>query len=86
MDTHKTAGAWVPLSALRQGPRGTWVLLTVTQTEGGTAMIAQGAVEIVHLLDDRAFIRGGFESGLRYLPDGTHRVVPGEAVHVAELV
>jgi hypothetical protein len=59
-------------------------LITVTEPAEGPALIAQEAVEIVHLLEDRAFIRGGFDTGLRYLPSGTHRVVRAEAVRVAE--
>lgn len=72
-------GAWVPVSALRQGPRGSWTLLVV---DGGR--IGVEAAEILHLSGDRAFVRGSFADGARYLPAGTHRVVPGETVTLAE--
>ncbi|MEL6550265.1 MAG: efflux RND transporter periplasmic adaptor subunit [Pseudomonadota bacterium] len=74
-------GAWVPVSALRQGPRGTWQLLTVAQ--GETPVIGTEAAEILHLDADRAFIRGSFTDGTLVLPAGTHRVVPGERVRIA---
>jgi membrane fusion protein, multidrug efflux system len=73
-------GAWVPLSALRQGPRGAWTLLTVA--EGDT--IALEAAEILHLDGERAYVRGTFADGALYLPGGTHRVVPGETVTLLE--
>lgn len=74
-------GAWVPLSALRQGPRGTWTLLSVRD---GRAVVE--AAEIVSLEAERAFVRGTFEDGAPYLPGGTHRVVPGQPVTVSEAV
>lgn len=77
-------GAWVDLSALRQGPRGTWTLLTVAPGEDGTGEIAVEAAEILHLDGAHAFIRGSFADGALVLPSGTHRVVPGEAVRLAE--
>ena len=75
-------GAWVPLSALRQGPRGTWMLLTVAL--GDPAVIGTEAVELLHLDADSAFVRGSLQEGQLILPAGTHRVVPGEAVRLAE--
>ncbi|MEM7643688.1 MAG: efflux RND transporter periplasmic adaptor subunit [Pseudomonadota bacterium] len=74
-------GAWVPLSALRQGPRGTWLLMTVQD-----GMVGTEAAEILHLDSDRAFIRGTFTDGQSYLPGGTHRVVPGQPVTVSEQI
>ncbi|MEM9796413.1 MAG: efflux RND transporter periplasmic adaptor subunit [Pseudomonadota bacterium] len=74
-------GAWVPISALRQGPRATWTLLTV---KDGDAAIE--AAEIIHLETGRAFIRGTFTDGTAYIPNGTHRVVPGQAVTPSEVV
>jgi hypothetical protein len=82
-ETLTERGAWVPLSALRQGPRGAWTLLVVTG-EGPEATVAVEAAEILRLDAGRAYVRGSFEDGARYLPDGTHRVVPGEAVRLAE--
>lgn len=77
-------GAWVDLSALRQGPRGTWTLLIAEPRSDGTAEIVLEAAEILHIAGARAFVRGTFADGALVLPAGTHRVVPGEAVLLAE--
>ncbi len=89
-ETIETTGAWVPLTALRQGPRGTWVLLTVQDGDMGERdtgedtppIVALEAAEILHLDRDRAFVRGSFVDGALILPSGTHRVVPGEFVRL----
>ena len=82
-DTRTERGAWVPVSALRQGPRGAWTLLVVSETQAGP-VVAVEAAEILHLDGERAYVRGSFADGARYLPDGTHRVVPGETVLIDE--
>ncbi|CTQ48533.1 efflux RND transporter periplasmic adaptor subunit [Jannaschia donghaensis] len=68
-------GAWVPLSALRQGPRGTWTLLTVS---GGRVGVE--AAEVLHIEAARAFVRGTFADGATFISAGAHRVVPGQMV------
>lgn len=79
-DTRAERGAWIPVSALRQGPRGAWTLLTVAED----ATVTTEAAEILHLDAERAYVRGTFADGARYIPGGTHRVVPGETVALAE--
>jgi RND family efflux transporter MFP subunit len=83
-DTRDATGAWVPLAALWQGPRGSWTIMVAIAGADGAATIATEAVEILHLDGDRAFVRGSFEDGARYIGGGTHRVVPGETVLLAE--
>ncbi|MXQ06824.1 efflux RND transporter periplasmic adaptor subunit [Alphaproteobacteria bacterium GH1-50] len=75
-------GLWLPLSALRQGPRGTWTVLTVDAAENGDLTAGLAAVEIVHLDSGRAFVRGTFKEGDLLLGTGAHRVVPGERVRI----
>jgi hypothetical protein len=53
-------------------------------TRDGAATIATEAVEVLRLDGERAFVRGSFEDGARYIAGGTHRVVPGETVLLAE--
>ena len=83
LDRQARRGAWVPVSALWQGPRGTWTILTVEDAGERAATIATEAVEVLRLDGERAFVRGSFADGARYLADGTHRVVPGETVLLA---
>ncbi|MEM6710707.1 MAG: efflux RND transporter periplasmic adaptor subunit [Pseudomonadota bacterium] len=78
-DSIDARGAWLPLRALRQGPRGTWTVLTVEENEA-SASIGVEAVEIIHVGEGQVFARGTFVDGTLFLPDGTHRVVPGELV------
>lgn len=80
-DRVEEPGAWVPLSALRRGPRGTWTLLTVVEGDDG-AVVGVEAAEIVHLARGRAFVRGTFADGALFVPAGGHRVVPGEPVAI----
>lgn len=83
-DVQSRTGAWVPLAALWQGARGSWSLMTAVPRDDAEATIAIEAVEVLHVDGGRAFVRGAFDDGIRYLTDGTHRVVPGETVRLAE--
>jgi RND family efflux transporter MFP subunit len=78
-ETRPEPGAWVPVAALRPGPRGTWTILVVEDGRVGVE-----AAEVLHLDGPRAFVRGSFADGALYLPGGVHRVVPGEVVTLAE--
>ncbi|WP_138468936.1 efflux RND transporter periplasmic adaptor subunit [Poseidonocella sp. HB161398] len=75
-------GAWLPLSALSEGPRGLWTLLVVDDTDG-TARLSREAVEVIHADGARAFVRGALEDGMLVVADGTHRVAPGQPVALA---
>jgi hypothetical protein len=76
-------GTWLPLSALQQGPRGTWQVLTVEQTPNGH-QVGLEAVEIQYASEDRVFVIGTLREGQLIIANGTHRVVPGEQVIVAD--
>jgi membrane fusion protein, multidrug efflux system len=75
----RTAGAWVPLGALDDGPRGLWRLYTVLERDG-RSVVGTETVEIIFATAERAFVRGTFQGGALFITDGTHRVVPGQAV------
>ena len=74
-------GAWVPVSALRNGVRGTWEVMTVTGPEGQETVDIE-AVQIVHADAARAYVNGTFEAPVRIVADGVHRVVRGQRVRV----
>jgi RND family efflux transporter MFP subunit len=76
----EVVGAWIPLSALDAGGRGLWTILTVID---GT--VRTEAAEILHMRGDEAFVRGTFEDGAKFIPGGTHRVVPGQKVTVGRV-
>lgn len=74
-------GTWVPLSALQDAPRGLWQLMTVPAT-GDTAQVSIEAVEVLFSDGARAYVRGTFQDGTRYITDGPHRVVTGQTVRL----
>ncbi|WP_222869507.1 Multidrug resistance protein MdtA [Roseobacter fucihabitans] len=77
----KERGAWVPLSALQDAPRGLWRLMIVPK---GASTVQSEAVEILFSDGERAFVRGTFAPGTRYITDGPHRVVKGQSVRVID--
>jgi RND family efflux transporter MFP subunit len=73
-------GAWLPLSALTEGNKGLWSVLVVDDTDQNARLKAE-SVELVHVDDERAYVRGSLRDGARVVTEGTHRVVPGQ--HIA---
>ena len=72
-------GFWAPLSALREGARGSWSVLAVESTaEGDVVRVA--AVEVIHADGDRVFLRGALPPGARIVAEAPDRVSPGQAV------
>jgi RND family efflux transporter MFP subunit len=81
-DRIEATGAWVPLAALSEGERGLWTLLAVDTDDAG-AVVRREAVEVLHVSDGRAFVRGSMPDGTRFIVNGVNRVTPGQ--HVALL-
>ena len=76
-------GAWLPMTALKEGRRGLWtVLVAETATAGWRAR--PEAVEVLHADAERVFVRGTFRDGDAVLTDGTNRVVAGQRVALAQ--
>lgn len=78
----ETPGAWVHLTALQEAERGLWSLMTVAR-EDGADVIRREAVEVLHIRDTRAFVRGTFADGVRVVAHGGHRISAGQIVAVA---
>ena len=77
-----SVGAWLPLTALSEGRKGLWSLLTVVERDG-VPTVAREAVEILHLDGARAFVRGTIGEGAKVVLDGTNRIIPGQRVALA---
>lgn len=75
-------GTWLPVRALSEGRKGLWSILTVVARDGGQ-VIAREAVEVLHLEADRAYVRGTLADGARVVLNGTNRIIPGQAVALA---
>ena len=75
-------GAWLPISALSEGEKGLWSVLTVIKYNA-LQTIAREAVEILHVEDGRAYVRGNLTRDSRIVINGTNRIIPGQKVALA---
>jgi membrane fusion protein, multidrug efflux system len=72
-------GFWAPLSALREGVRGSWSVMTLATTaQGDRTELA--AVEVIYTAGDRVFLRGDLADGARIVAQAPDRVAPGQPV------
>lgn len=76
-------GYWVPVSALMEGPRGLWTLLAlVPDPQRDSHLVVREAVEVLHVTDGRAFVRGTITPDTRIVAEGVHRIVVGQPVRL----
>lgn len=78
----ETRGAWLPLTALKEGRRGLWTVL-VADVSGEEAVVRPESVEVLHAEAERVFVRGTLRDGDRVLAGGTDRVVAGQRIALA---
>lgn len=76
-------GAWVPLTALKEGQRGMWTVLTIDR-RGSQPVVRTEAVEVLHARGEDVYVRGTFQDGAEFLIDGTDRVVAGQSVALVQ--
>lgn len=79
-ETIASPGYWLPTSALVQGVRGLWSCYAVVSENGATYTVERRDVEILKTESDRVLVRGTLQAGDRIVRNGTHRLVPGQAV------
>lgn len=84
-EERRARGAWIPALALSEGVRGLWSVYVVTG-DGEEGEIARKDVEIIHIGNDRMYVRGTLEDGDRVVVAAPFRFVPGQTVRVAEIV
>lgn len=72
-------GFWAPLSALKEGARGSWTVMAI-ETAQGADTVVPAAVEVIHIAGDRAYLRGLLPPGNRIVGEAAHRVAPGQVV------
>jgi RND family efflux transporter MFP subunit len=72
-------GFWAPLSALREGVRGSWSVMAVEATDQGDRTLP-AAVEVIHSDGARVFLRGALPPGARIVAEAPDRVAPGQLV------
>ncbi|MEP1447951.1 MAG: efflux RND transporter periplasmic adaptor subunit [Paraglaciecola sp.] len=76
-------GFWVPRKALVSGVRGLWSLFTVNAT-GNELQLQAKLVEMLHVDEEQAFVRGALKESDLLVSDGVHRLVPGQKVLLAD--
>lgn len=72
-------GFWAPLSALREGVRGSWSVMAIEATPEGDRTLP-AAVEVIHSDGGRVFLRGDLPPGARIVGEAPDRVAPGQLV------
>jgi RND family efflux transporter MFP subunit len=72
-------GFWAPLSALREGARGSWSVMVVKSTPDGDRTLS-AAIEVIHSDGARVFMRGALPPGARIVNEAPDRVAPGQLV------
>jgi len=78
-------GAWLPISSLSEGSKGLWTVLTVVRREDGPSIVRE-AVEVLHVEEGRAFVRGNLGKETRVVINGTNRIIPGQRVALATIL
>ncbi len=72
-------GYWAPLTALREGVRGSWSVMALEATAEGERTVP-AAVEVIHAEGARVYLRGDLPSGARIVAEAPDRVAPGQRV------
>ena len=73
----------MPTTALTEGPRGAWNVLSIVPDDGDYLLAAR-TVRVVHATADKAYIQGAFTTGDIILAAGTHRLVAGQRVRLSQ--
>jgi hypothetical protein len=80
-ETVAEPGFWAPLSALKEGARGSWTVMAVETRPGGDSVVP-AAVEVIHATEGAVFLRGALPPGNRIVGEAASRVAPGQMVLV----
>jgi membrane fusion protein, multidrug efflux system len=80
-ETVAEPGFWAPLSALKEGARGSWTVMAVETRPDGDAVVP-AAVEVIHAAGSSVFLRGALPPGNRIVGEAASRVAPGQMVLV----
>ena len=85
-EERRNRGAWVPALALSESYRGLWSVYVVEEDEAGDNRIARKDIEVIHIGNERVFVRGTLENGDRVVAAAPFRFVPGQKVRVIDEV
>ncbi len=83
----RETGIWVPATSLNESVRGLWAVFVI-DLAGDPApdrgVVRRKDVEIVHIEEDRVFVRGTLADGDQVVASSAFRLVPGQVVKVAQ--
>lgn len=77
-------GFWAPLSALREGVRGSWSVMALETTLDGDRTLP-AAVEVIHSDGAQVYLRGQLPEGARIVAQAPDRIAPGQIVQLAAI-
>jgi RND family efflux transporter MFP subunit len=80
-ETVAEPGFWAPLSALKEGARGSWTVMAVERRPDGDTVVPAG-VEVIHMAGTQVYLRGVLPPGNRIVGEAANRVAPGQIVLV----
>lgn len=75
-------GIWIPATALSPSSQGLWAVFVVEESAEGNPVVRRRDVELIHMDNDRAYVRGTLSDGDNVVVNGIHRLVPGQKVRV----
>ena len=82
-EVHHSVGYWIPVDAVTEGMRGSWVVYGLNARDGKsnlTKTIQRSAIEILHVNDDQLYVKADLPRAI--MAGGLHKVVPGQVVEV----
>jgi RND family efflux transporter MFP subunit len=89
-ETVEASGFWLPFTALSKGTRGLWTSFVLVEadkrdsTQPALFRVERRDIEVLHTQSERVLVRGTLNSGEQVVASGTHRVVPGQLVHLTK--
>ncbi|MEM6617649.1 MAG: efflux RND transporter periplasmic adaptor subunit [Pseudomonadota bacterium] len=77
-------GYLIPRTALQDGVRGLWTVLTLEPSAADDSFtVVKAAVEVLHFEGETAFVRGTLDGEVTIVDAGPHRLVPGDRVRIS---
>jgi RND family efflux transporter MFP subunit len=86
----KQQGSWLPLSAMAEGDRGLWSIYAADPLAepdsdlAATHRIVRRTVDLVYQSGERVYVRGPLNQDQQIVVSGVQRIVPGQAVRLAQ--
>ena len=79
-ETIASVGGWLPITALLEGSKGLWDVLTITTDENGSYRAQRESIEIIHTRGEHVYVRGTIAGDTTVVSSGLQRISPGDLV------